>query len=64
MNLTTYFLIGFLFTFMVEHLAASTFKGKIKPLNFGFWERFLSVLFWPLLLVTFLYNFFKSYLEL
>ena len=27
---------------------------------FGFWERFLGIIFWPFLLGVFFYNFFKQ----
>tara|TARA_B100001113_G_scaffold163733_1_gene133962 strand:+ start:431 stop:631 length:201 start_codon:yes stop_codon:yes gene_type:complete len=66
MNFTTYILLGILFTFGVEYLANSDIlKDKIKTeISFGFWERLLSILFWPLLFTIFMYNFFKSYLGL
>ena len=65
MAFTTYILLGILFTFGVEYLADSDIlKDKIKTeISFGFGERLLSVLFWPLLLATFLYNFFKEFFK-
>ena len=31
--------------------------------KFGFWERTLGIIFWPLCLGVFLYNFFKEYFK-
>ena len=65
----TYILIGIAFMFLIEHLTnLSRFKkySTMYPkayIEFGFWERVIGVLCWPLLLGIFFYNFFKAYFE-
>ena len=52
--------------FLVEYtLNSPTAKkySKIYPSlknKFGFWERFFGIVFWPVCLGIFLYNFFKQ----
>ena len=64
--LIDYILIGVIFMFLVEYtLNSSTAKkySKIYPnlkAKFGFWERFFGIVFWPVCLGIFLYNFFKQ----
>ena len=65
----TYILIGIVFMFLIEHIAR---LNKVKNLQkaypkafteFGFWERLIGILCWPVLLWVFLYNFFKQYFK-
>jgi TRAP-type mannitol/chloroaromatic compound transport system permease small subunit len=69
MTVLNYLLIGVVFMFLVEYaLNTPTAKkySKIYPnLNnqFGFWERIIGILFWPVCLGIFLYNFFKEYFK-
>ena len=66
----TYILIGIVFMFFIEQLTRLNKIKKYKKnypkafIEFGFWERMLGILFWPILLGVFLYNFIKSYLKL
>ena len=61
----TYILIGIIFMFLVEYSTQNkTIKKHLpKPLTFGFWERTIGILFWPVCLGIFLYNFFKTLLR-
>ncbi len=62
-----YILIGIVFMFLIEHLTRLSKVKKLQKsypkafIEFGFWERFIGILCWPVLLGVFLYNFFKSY---
>ena len=51
--------------FLVEYSTQNkTIKKHLpKPLTFGFWERTIGILFWPVCLGIFLYNFFKTLLR-
>ena len=66
MNLTTYILIGVVLMFLLEYFTSlDRYKIYIKTNpkafeSFGFWERVIGILFWPILLGVFLYNFFKQ----
>ena len=61
--LIDYILIGVIFMFLVEYsLNTPTAKkhSNIYPNlknKFGFWERTLGIIFWPLCLGVFLYSF-------
>ena len=61
-----YILTGILFIFLLEQFTSlSKFKkySKVYPkayVKFSFWERFIGVLGWPILLGVFCYNFFKQ----
>ena len=52
--------------FMVEFFTNSKILKKYLKkhsnleIEFGFWERTLGILFWPVFLGIFLYNFFKQ----
>ena len=65
----TYILIGIAFMFLFEHFASSNSAKKYyKKVNksykeFGFWERTLGVLFWPICLGVFLYYLFKEFFK-
>ena len=65
----TYILIGVAFMFLLEYFTSlDRFKKyiNIRPeayIQFGFWERFIGILFWPICLGIFLYNFFKEFLK-
>ena len=65
-SFVTYILLGLLFTFIVEGISNSKQiqKSLKKQIHLGPIERIICILCWPLLLITFLYNFFKSYLGL
>ena len=62
-----YILIGIAFMFLFECFASSNKTKKYyKKVNksykeFGFWERTLGILFWPIYLGIFLYHFFKEF---
>jgi len=65
MNLITYILIGVTLMFLLEHFTSlPNFNKYLKThpktfTGFGFWERIIGILFWPILLGVFLYNFLK-----
>ena len=64
-----YILIGVLFMFLLEHFTTSKkFKKYIKTnptafKTFGFWERLMGILCWPLFLGIFSYSFFKELIK-
>ena len=64
-----YILIGIVFMFLIEHLTRLSKVKKLQKsypkafIEFGFWEIFIGILCWPILLGVFLYNFFKAYFE-
>ena len=52
--------------FLIEHVTRLIEKKHKKKypkalIEFGFWERLVGILCWPVLLVVFIYNFFKQY---
>ena len=55
--------------FLLEYLTSlSRFQKytEVNPKafeNFGFWERIIGILFWPVCLGVFFYNFFKQLLK-
>ena len=61
-----YILIGIAFMFLLEYFTSlNRFKkySNMYPkayIEFGFWERTIGILFWPVLMGVFLYNFFKQ----
>jgi putative effector of murein hydrolase LrgA (UPF0299 family) len=57
-----YILIGVVFMFCIEFLLNTNYvKEKITVEgNIGWLERTIGVLFWPICLGIFLYNFFKQ----
>ena len=62
----TYILIGIAFMFCIEYLLnLESIKKRMSvkhDLNSMIWtQRFIGVIFWPVWLGVFLYNFFKSY---
>jgi len=62
----TYILIGIAFMFCIEHLLS---KEQIQQQltyspNIGWTERIIGILFWPICLGIFLYNFFKTMFKL
>ena len=69
MNVFNYIIIGVIFMFMVEFFTNSKILKKYLKkhsnleIEFGFWERTLGILFWPVFLGIFLYNFFKQYFK-
>ena len=63
MSVSTYFLLGVLFMFSMDVFLKSKPAQKhinTKIPNFGFWEIIIGISLWPLLIVIFLYNFFKQ----
>ena len=62
----TYILIGVLFMFLLEHFTKlERFKKHVELypdayVSFGFLERIMGIIFWPLFLAVFLYNFLKQ----
>ena len=69
MNIITYILIGIFFMFTLEFFINSKWVKRYSKkyprieADFGFWERFVGILFWPILLGIFLYNFFKELIK-
>ena len=65
-----YILIGVVFMFLLEHFTSLNRFKKYAKVNsnitkaFGFWERTLGILCWPVLLGVFLYSFIKTYFNL
>ena len=63
-----YILIGIVFMFLMEHITR-LIRKEYKPkypkafIEFGFWERLVGILCWPVLLVVFIYNFFKQFFK-
>ena len=58
-----YILIGIFFMFCIEFLLSKeNFKKQIST-NLGTTERVLGILFWPICLGVFLYNFFKTFFK-
>ena len=64
-----YIVIGVIFVFLLEYF---TSKDRFKKysdmypkayIEFGFWERVIGVLCWPILLGIFIYNFFNELLK-
>ena len=66
MNFTIYILLGILFTMLLEAISGlESIKSHLsKEHQFSFLERIFSILCWPILLIVFLYNFFKTYFDL
>ena len=59
-----YFIIGIIFTFLVELLFNRLGEHPlIKDKSFGYLERLICVIAWPLLAVVFFYSFFKTYFK-
>jgi len=60
-----YILIGIAFMFLIEYtMQNKTIKKHLpKPLIFGFWERTIGILFWPICLGVFSYSFLKEYFK-
>ena len=69
MIIITYILIGIFFMFTLEFFINSKWVKRYSKkyprieADFGFWERTLGIIFWPLCLGVFLYNFFKEYFK-
>jgi len=62
-NLSTYILIGVFFMFFMESFLRSKTAQKhidTKINRLGIWEVLMGILFWPLLITVFFYNFFKQ----
>ena len=62
----TYILIGIAFMFCIEFLLNTNYMQEKLDVNysFGWVERTVGILFWPVCLGIFLYNFFKTYFNL
>jgi len=66
MNLINYFFIGFVFTFLVDILLGlKSIKNhpKMKDHNWGWNERIICILFWPIAFLTFSISFLKTYFK-
>ena len=61
----TYILIGILFMFCIEFLLNTNYMQEKLDVNydFGWVERTIGILFWPVCLGIFLYNFFKEFFK-
>ena len=70
MILIDYILIGVIFMFLVEYTLNTPTAKKYSSIypnlknKFGFWQRVIGILFWPVLSGIFLYNFIKTYFNL
>ena len=61
-----YILIGIIFMFCVEYLLnLESIQEKLTdmPRELGWTERVLGILFWPICLSIFLYNFLKEFFK-
>ena len=66
MNILNYFFIGFAFTFLIDLLwGIEGIKNhpKMKYHAWGWNQRMLCVIIWPISSVIFLITFFKTYLK-
>jgi hypothetical protein len=66
MNLINYFFIGFVFTFLVDILLGlKSIKNhpKMKDYNWGWNERIICILLWPIAFLTFSVSFLKTYFK-
>jgi len=66
MNLINYFFIGFVFTFLVDILLGlKSIKNhpKMKDHNWGWNERIICILLWPISFLTFSISFLKTYFK-
>ena len=59
-----YILIGIIFSFIVEHLLDKwSYHPKLQDKNFGWNERIIAILFWPIGLTVFIVQFIKERFE-
>ena len=61
MNIYNYFFIGIIFTLLVD-LFLNKFRNNalLRFVDWGWGERILCIIFWPIGLLIFLYNFLKK----
>ena len=66
MTILNYFFTGFAFTFLIDVLMSlKPVKNhpKMKNKTWGWYERILCILFWPIAFSVFFISFIKSYLK-
>ena len=64
MSLINYFFIGFIFTFLVDTLIGlKSIKNhpKMKDYIWGWNERIICILLWPVAFISFSVSFIKTY---
>ena len=55
--------------FLLEYVTSTNIFKKYKNISpkafeaFGFWERFMGVLLWPIALTVFIYSFAKEFFK-
>ena len=59
----TYILIGIIFMFCVEFLLSKDKFNQHISITLGWKERIMGILFWPVCVGIFFYNFFKQLLK-
>ena len=66
MSIFNYLFIGVSFMFLVEFVLSSKSSKKYSKIypnlkaKFGFWERAIGIVFWPICLGIFIYHFLKQ----
>ena len=64
MNILNYFFIGIVFIFLIEVLLDKLKNHTlIKNMSWGWNERIVCILFWPIAFFTFSISFLKSYFK-
>ena len=66
MSILNYFLIGLIFSFLVDFmLSLESFKNhpKTKNAKWGWGERICGILIWPIGILIFLISFLKTYFK-
>ena len=66
MNIINYFFMGFAFTFLCDLLMGLNkikTHPKMKDHTWGWNERIICILFWPIAFLTFSISFLKTYFK-
>jgi hypothetical protein len=64
MNILNYFIIGLMFTFLIDVLLNKlNTHPKLLNIQWGWIERITCVLIWPICLLLFIYSFIKTYFK-
>ena len=66
MSIINYFFIGFTFAFIIDFLLnieSVKTHPKMKDKSWGWRERTACILIWPVIILVFLYNFFKEFFK-
>ena len=64
-KLVTYLLIGAIFTFFIDSATRTKIFKVTNKTNkyFSNTERIICILIWPVIILVFLYNFFKEFFK-